>query len=89
MRQTPSAQSGAQGRPASSMFNSLDNNRDGYLDSNEGSTSTSLRNNRQVMDLDRDGRISQTEWETFTREGIEHRSLSRPARPWRRAVPMP
>ncbi|MEF8701307.1 MAG: hypothetical protein V5B33_18745 [Candidatus Accumulibacter sp. UW20] len=70
MRQTPSAQSGAQGRPASSMFNSLDNNRDGYLDSNEGSTSTSLRNNRQVMDLDRDGRISQSEWETFTSRGL-------------------
>ncbi len=70
MRQAPSAQAGAQGRPASSIFDRLDNNRDGYLDSNEGATSTSLSNNRQAMDLDRDGRISQTEWETFSARGL-------------------
>lgn len=62
---SPPTQPGAEGRAASSMFDQLDANKDGAIDSTELSKSATAKANAKSMDLDGDGKISRSEWEAF------------------------
>lgn len=64
-QKAPTARPGAEGRPASSMFDQLDVNKDGYIDGTEVGRSATVKANFKATDLDGDGRISRAEWEAF------------------------
>lgn len=61
----PPSDPGAKGRSATSMFDQLDTNKDGYIDRTETARSATVRANFDSLDLDGDGRISRSEWEAF------------------------
>lgn len=68
-QQAPAAKPGAEGRPASSMFDQLDANKDGFIDSGEVAKSATVKANGKAMDLDGDGKISHSEWDAFEAAG--------------------
>ena len=51
------------------MFDQLDSNKDGFVDSGEIRRSATAKANSKAMDLDGDGKISRSEWEAFEAGG--------------------
>lgn len=53
---------GAQGRPASPMFEQLDGDKDGFVSAKEVEKSATAKANFKTLDTDGDGKLSPQEW---------------------------
>ena len=51
--------------PAVAVFSQLDTDGNGYIDREEASRSSRVTEDFDEVDVDRDGRISPEEWETY------------------------